>query len=163
MKAIVYTSGTGHTAAYAKLLGEKTGLPVYRLKEAKKLEKGTQIIYMGWLFANSVKGYKQASKRFQIEAVCAVGLCDTGTAVDAVRKANSICEQVPVFTLQGGMDKTRLSGAYRFAINMLIKGLSANKNPTQDDERMLYLLVNDNDYVSEENTAAFMQWYDRQK
>ena len=26
--AIVYTSNTGYTAQYAKLLGEKTGLPV---------------------------------------------------------------------------------------------------------------------------------------
>ena len=41
MKAIVYTSNAGHTAAYAKLLGDKTGLPVYALEEAvKKIPKG---------------------------------------------------------------------------------------------------------------------------
>ncbi len=39
-KAIVYTSNTGYTAAYAKLLGEKTGLLVYPLSEVvKSLEK----------------------------------------------------------------------------------------------------------------------------
>lgn len=63
MNAIVYTSNTGHIAQYAKLLGEKTGLLVYELSTAlKKLEKGTSVIYLGWLFANSVKGYKKAVK-----------------------------------------------------------------------------------------------------
>lgn len=33
MKAIVYTSNTGTTAEYAKLIGEKTGLPVYSFEE----------------------------------------------------------------------------------------------------------------------------------
>lgn len=36
MKAIVYISNTGHTKKYAELIGEKTGLPVYELSEAKK-------------------------------------------------------------------------------------------------------------------------------
>lgn len=33
-KAIVYTSNTGYTEEYARLLGEETGLPVYSLKDA---------------------------------------------------------------------------------------------------------------------------------
>ena len=36
MKAIVYTSKTGHTAEYAKIIGEKMNLPVCSLKDAKK-------------------------------------------------------------------------------------------------------------------------------
>ena len=63
MKAIVYTSSTGHTTEYAKILGEKTGLPVYALNEAlKQLSNGIEIIYLGWLFANGIKGYKKAAK-----------------------------------------------------------------------------------------------------
>ena len=78
MKAIVYTSNTGHTAEYAKILGEQTGLPVYALSEAaKQLSNGTEIIYLGWLFANNIKGYKKAAKQYKISAICAVGLCDT--------------------------------------------------------------------------------------
>ena len=66
MKVIVYTSNTGHTAAYSKILGAKTGLPVYALNEAaKKLQKGTEIIYLGWLFANNIKGYKKATKNIR--------------------------------------------------------------------------------------------------
>ena len=64
MKAIVYTSSTGHTTEYAKILGEKTGLPVYALNEAlKQLSNGIEIIYLGWLFANGIKGYKKAAKK----------------------------------------------------------------------------------------------------
>ena len=63
MQAIVYTSNTGHTEKYARLLGEKTALPVYSLIDAKAiLDKKSEIIYLGWLFANHVRGYKSASK-----------------------------------------------------------------------------------------------------
>ena len=163
MKAIVYTSNTGHTAAYSKILGAKIGLPVYALNEAaKKLQKGTEIIYLGWLFANNIKGYKKATKKYKISAICAVGLCDTGTAVAEVRKANSISEETPLFTMQGGMDKTKLRGINKFMINMLTKGLSSRKERTENDERMLELLTHDKNYVSEENITAFMKWFNEQ-
>ena len=117
MKAIVYVSETGHTKRYAEMLGEKTGLPVYALSEAEKtLPRGTEVIYLGWLFASKIKGYKKAAKRFCICAVCAVGLCDTGTALPETRRANAIPEKLPLFTLQGGMDKTCLGGLHRFMI-----------------------------------------------
>ena len=161
MKVIVYTSNTGHTAEYSKMLGAKIGLPVYALNEAaKKLQKGTEIIYLGWLFANNIKGYKKATKKYKISAICAVGLCDTGTAVAEVRKANSISEETPLFTMQGGMDKTKLRGINKFMINMLTKGLSSKKERTENDERMLELLTHDKNYVSEENITAFMKWYE---
>ena len=163
MKVIVYTSNTGHTAEYSKMLGAKIGLPVYALNEAaKKLQKGTEIIYLGWLFANNIKGYKKATKKYKISAICAVGLCDTGTAVAEVRKANSISEETPLFTMQGGMDKTKLRGINKFMINMLTKGLSSRKERTENDERMLELLTHDKNYVSEENIIAFMKWFNEQ-
>ena len=163
MKVIVYTSNTGHTAEYSKMLGAKIGLPVYALNEAaKKLQKGTEIIYLGWLFANNIKGYKKATKKYKVSAICAVGLCDTGTAVAEVRKANSISEETPLFTMQGGMDKTKLRGLNKFMINMLTKGLSSKKERTENDERMLELLTHDKNYVSEENITAFMKWFNEQ-
>ena len=54
---IVYTSNTGHTARYAKLLSEKTALPALSLAEAtEKLAKGTPILYVGWLFVGGIRG-----------------------------------------------------------------------------------------------------------
>ena len=52
MEAIVYTSNTGSTARYAKLLGHELGIPVYSAAEAKKtLPAGAGIIYLGWIMA----------------------------------------------------------------------------------------------------------------
>ena len=71
IKAIVYTSNTGYTGEYAKLLGEETRLPVYSLSDARKsLETGSEIIYLGWLMAGTVKGYPKAAKLFRVSAVC---------------------------------------------------------------------------------------------
>ena len=160
MKAIVYTSNTGHTAAYAEILGQQTGLPVYELSQAvKALPKGTPIVYMGWLFASSVKGYSKAAKRFSIKAVCAVGLCDTGAMLKEVRKAISLPEETPLFTLQGGMDHSKLRGINKFMISMLLKMLQKNQNPTEDDKRMLDLVKNGGYFVSPKHTEGFMQWY----
>lgn len=120
MKAIVYTSKCGHTAEYAGILGKLTGLPVYSLKDAEKqLENGTSVIYLGWLMASMVQGFKKAAKKFKISAVCAVGLCDTGALLSEVQKANALPEGFPLFTMQGGMDKTKLHGPYKLMINII--------------------------------------------
>ena len=161
MKAIVYTSNAGHTAEYAEIIGKKTGLPVCSLCEKTKLPpSGTEIIYLGWLMANGVKGYKKAAKKYRISAVCAVGLCDTGTCVAEVRKASSIPDSIPVFTMQGGMDKSKLRGINKLLINMLTKGLFSQKERSETDERILYLLTHEENFVNENNVAAFMLWYD---
>lgn len=158
--AIVYTSNTGHTRKYALLLGEQIGLPVYSLDEANaQLSGGSPVIYLGWLHASHVKGYSKAAKRFALRAVCAVGLCDTGTLTDQVRKATSIPEEIPLFTLQGGIDRSRLKGMDKLMISMLTKGLASQKHRSAQDERMLELLSRDESYVSPENLAGLLQWY----
>ncbi len=160
MKAIVYTSNTGFTARYARILGEQTGLPVLELSDAKKkLPRKTPVLYMGWLFASKVKGYSQAVQRFDVRSICAVGLCDTGTLLPEVRKANGLAETFPVFTLQGGMDHSKLKGINKFMISMLLKMLRKNQNPTEDDKRMLDLVEHGGDYVNPDNTADFLRWY----
>lgn len=161
MNAIVYTSNTGHTAQYAKMLGEKIGLPVYSLDEAtKSLPKQTDIIYFGWLFASSIKSYRKAAKNYKISAVCGVGLCDTGCLLDEVRGANALPQKMPLFTLQGGINHSKLRGINKFMINMLVKGLSSKNDRSEDDERMLSLIKNDGNYVSEDNLSAVLNWYE---
>ena len=158
--AIVYTSGTGHTRQYALLLAEQLGLPVYTLEEAAaQLPGDSPVIYLGWLHASHVKGYAKAASRFDICAVCAVGLCDTGTLTSEVRKATSIPVDIPLFTLQGGIDRGRLKGMDKLMISMLTKGLASQKQRTAQDERMLELLSRDESYVSLENIAEVLRWY----
>ena len=158
--AIVYSSNTGHTRKYALLLGEQIGLPAYSLEEAgSQLSGGSPVIYLGWLHASHVKGYAKAARRFDLRAVCAVGLCDTGTLTDQVRKATSIPVDIPLFTLQGGIDRGRLKGMDKLMISMLTKGLASQKQRSAQDDRMLELLSRDESYVSSENIAEVLQWY----
>ena len=157
--AIVYTSNTGFTARYAAMLSEKLGIPAHPLTEAlKSLPAGTPVIHMGWLMAGSVVGYKKAAQRFAIAAVIGVGLGDTGAQDDAARNACKLPEEVPVFTVQGGMDLAQLRGPYKIAIKLLTKAMAAKKNRTPDEDKMLALLQKGGDYVSEKELATVLTW-----
>lgn len=75
----------------------------------------------------------------------------------------NINKDFPLFTMQGGLDKDKLHGIYKLIIKILIKALSSEKERDESDERMLNALTNGESYVSEENTAAFMEWYAQSK
>lgn len=52
MEAIVYCSQTGHTAQYARLLSQATGLPAYDFREAQSaVPKGAAILFLSWVMA----------------------------------------------------------------------------------------------------------------
>lgn len=60
------------------------------------------------------------------------------------------------------MDTTKLHGLNKRMIQMLTKGLASQKERSETDERMLYLLTHQENFVSEKNTAAFTEWYHTQ-
>ena len=158
-KAIVYVSNTGYTARYAALLSEKLQLPVYSLAEAlAQLPKGTPVIYMGWLMAGTVKDYKKAAKFFAVEALIGVGLGDTGAQDDAARKACKLPTEVPVFTVQGGMDINKLKGPYKLVIKMLTKAMASKKDAAPGEARMAKLLQSGGDFVSEKELGPVLAW-----
>lgn len=156
--AIVYTSATGHTARYAAMLAEITGLPLYRLEDAK-LPKDTPVLYMGWLFAGNLKGYTKAARICHPVAVVGVGLCPTGMLLTEVRKAARIPAEVPLFTLQGGMDHGKLRGVNKFMITMLIKILDGKKDKTPEETEKLRMIRAGGDFVREEHLAAVLDWW----
>lgn len=166
LNAIVYTSNTGYTAEYAKMLGQKTGLPVYDFVEAsKKLSNGSSVIYLGWLMAGQVKEYKKAAKKYHVCMVCAVGMGSTGSQIEEVRKNNAIPESVPVFTLQGGFDMERLHGIYKLLMTIMKKtagkGLADKTDRTPEEDVMLELLTNGGNWVREENLESVLAaWSD---
>ena len=112
---------------------------------------------MGWIHASHIKGYSGAAKRFPVCAVCGVGLCDTGTLITEVRKATSIPEDIQLFTLQGGFNKSKLKGVDKLMITLLTKGLASQKQRSDQEKRMLELLSKDANYVSTENLAGILQ------
>ena len=166
--AIIYKSNTEHTKQYAELLGKKTELPVYSLEEATQRKVSDRsVIFLGWLMAGKVQGYKKAAKRYNIAAVCGVGMGATGSQLQDVQKANILPPSMPVFTLQGGFDMKRLRGIYKLMMTIMSKTagkmLSEKKDRTPDEDDMLDLLLNGGNRVSEENLAAVLDWYQKEQ
>jgi len=164
MNAIVYQSNTGHTRAYAQLLGQETGLPVYALAEASKvLPRGEKVLFLGWLMAGQVKGYQKAAKLFEICCLCGVGMAANGSQVGDIRKGNRVPEAVPVFSLQGGFEMEKLHGIYKLMMTTmkktLGKTLAEKPNQTPEEAQMLELLLHGGDCVCKENLAPLLDWY----
>lgn len=162
MKAIVYTSNTGFTKHYAELLSAETGLPVYDLQDAGgKLAKGEEILYLGWIMADGIKGYRKAAARYSVRAVCAVGMASPSEKYAAeIREKNHVT--IPFFYLQGGFDIRKQRGLYRFMmknmLNFLKKKLEAKPDKTAEEIAALDLMVNGGDRVRRENLAPVLDW-----
>ena len=166
--AIVYTSNTGSAAQYARLLSGKTGLPVYALKDALKvLSQRSEIIYIGWIAASAVKGYAKAAKRYHIRAVCAVGMGQTGTQTEIVRRKASVPSNIPLFTLQGNFNVKKLHGIYRPMMEIMVKtagkSLAAKKDRTPEEDDMLDMMLHGGKRVRIENLSAVLDWYNAQQ
>ena len=168
MNAIIYTTNTGSTEHYAKLLAQKTGLPVYSLAEAKKrVFAGAEVIYLGWIMAGSVKGYAEAAKRYQVRAVCGVGMGQTGTQTDSVRKKSAVPAGIPLFTLQGNFDVKKLHGIYRLMMEIMVKtagkGLAEKSDRSMEEDNMLDMMLHGGERVKEENLSTVLDWYSAQR
>ena len=157
MKAVIYESNTGFTKRYAEMLAEKFNLPVFSLKEAgKSLEKGAEVVFLGWVYANSVVGFKKAAKRFSVKAVCAVGAFPKNAAVLEIMKEKNKPE-CPLFYLRGGLDLGKLKGLKKKLLDVVRADLVAQNKP--EDSEMIEILTSGGDFVSEENLTdivAFM-------
>ena len=167
MEAIIYTSNTGSTAHYAKLLAHELNLPVYCAEDAKKrVPAYSEIIYLGWIMASSIKGYADIIKKYKVRAVCAVGMGQTGTQMKEVRAKNSIPNDIPLFTLQGSFDVKKLHGIYKMMMSIMVKtagkALAAKQDRTPEEDDMLDMMVNGGERVRIENLKAIIDWYNEE-
>lgn len=168
INAVVFTSETGHAKKYAELLGERSGLPVYDLNTAiKEVPKEAEIIYLGWLMAGTVKGYKKALKRFAVKAVCGVGMSGGNNQIADIRKANHIADGLPLFYLQGGFEMEKLHGIYKLMMQTMKKtvgkGHEGKTDRTAEEDAMLDLLLHGGDLVSVDNLSEVLNWYEQNK
>ena len=168
MNAILYTTNTGSTERYAKLLAHETALPAYSLTEAKTaVPANAEVLYLGWIMAGSVKGYAAAAGRYQVRAVCGVGMGQTGTQTDSVRKKTAVPAHIPVFTLQGNFDVKKLHGVYRLMMAIMVKtagrSLAAREHRTPEEDDLLESMLCGGERVRPENLSAVLDWYRTQK
>ncbi len=148
MTAIVYESETGFTEHYAKLLSEKTGVPAYRLKEAKKsVPKGEEVVFLGWVFANKISGYDKARKLWNVAAVGAVGMnprSEENTKI--LRETNK--PECPLCYMWGGLDNSKLKGINKMMLGLVRDSLIKENKPEYADA--IEVFRNGGDFVSEE-------------
>ncbi|MGN0650993.1 MAG: hypothetical protein ACI4KM_11190 [Oscillospiraceae bacterium] len=152
--AVVYESGTGFTKRYAQLYAAKLELPCYTIKEAaKQLEKGAEIVFFGWVFANKIKGLKKAGKRWRLVCSAAVGMNKPGKTYNKLLKeANPV--SFPIFYLRGGINPGKLRGFSGLMIKMLAEDLEKSNKPENDET--IQLLKSGGDFVSEENLSEII-------
>lgn len=167
IRAIVYTSCTGHTKEYAELLAARTGLPAYPLQDAKKvLVAQTEILYLGWLNAGAVTGLAAAEKRFAVKAVCGVGMSGGSSQLADMRARNKLPDGMPVFYLQGGFEMDKLNGIYKLMMKTMRatvgKKLSQKPDRTPEEDDMLDLLMHGRNCVSWDKITEVMFWYEQQ-
>lgn len=163
IKAVVYTTNTGSTAQYARMLGELVQLPVLSLSDvARKLGKQTEIIYLGWVMASQVKGYAKAAKKFRVRAVGVVGMAATGSSDRAAREKNQVPDEIPVFMLQGDFQVKKLSGLYRLMMEIMVKSvgkaLTEKENRTAEEDDMLDMMLHGGNRVTAQNLRALEDW-----
>jgi hypothetical protein len=165
VSAVLYTSNTGFTKEYAEILSEKISLPVYPLGK-EKIPRKSEIIYLGWVAAGSVKGYDKAYSRYTVKAVCGVCMGFTGSQTEDIRKKDRIPEDIPVFTVQGGFDPSKLHGYYKFVMKPVLKKmvlqLESIENKTPEEELALEMVTVGKNLVDEKNLAQLTEWYSGQ-
>ena len=164
IQAIVYTSNTGTTEQYAALLGQATKLPVHSLEEGKRiLPSGAEIIYLWWIMAGGIQGYRDAAKRYSIPMVCAVGMEPAGKDLREFREKNGIPADVALFMLQGGYLPHRLRGVQKLLMHMITstagKKLAGKADRTPEEDDLLELMQHGGSRVCPENLGKPLQWY----
>ena len=167
IEAIVYTSNTGNTGQYAQMLAARTGLPVYSAKDAETaLSQGASVIYMGWIRASVIVGYREAAARYAIVCVLAVGMGETGGQLVELRRKNGLAESLPLFTMQGGLFPSKLRGMNAFIINFsrrkAIKVLKAERKRTEAQNAMLIMLSKGASFVQEKHLQKPLFWLQSQ-
>ena len=165
IKAIVYQSAQGHTERYAKMFAEKTGLPLYTLKEAKKaLSKGDEIIFFGWLLSGKIQGFEPAWTTYEVKAVASVGLYPDSPRFREHVGRNNILIDMEYFHLRGGIRTGELKGAPKFLMNLMMRTIRTKKEKGQtvqpEEEAMLRAVNESADFVDESRLAGILAWYD---
>ena len=148
---IVYCSDAGHTMRFAKLLAEKTGLPMWKRAE---LPPDKRVIFFGWIRTGNVVGYQKAAQKAKIAAVCPVGMFK-----NELIQINGESKDMPVFYLRGGFDIKLVKGIDWILMRKTIRRIK-NSRPASDEEAELFhVLLEGADFVNTEQLDAVVDWY----
>lgn len=154
-KIILYKSNTGHTKKYAEMLGKRLNIDVYSVDSKDiKIDNNDEIIYMGWIFADSISGYKRVKDKYNITFVIAVGMNNKSDENSAkIVEVNKI--EVPFDYLQGGVDFKKLKGVKKFILNIVAKSII--KKNRKEDKKLIEMFKNNSNSISEKNLDTIVE------
>lgn len=125
ISAIIYKSSTGSCERYARVMSRMLAIPAYPVDRCP-LPKGMEIVYIGWLMNGKVSGLEKARKSYKIGGVVQVGMSAPSAAMaETCRKNHGLASDLPVFTLQGGFDMSKLSAPLRLIMKKINRGIAA--------------------------------------
>ena len=145
VKAIIYQSKTGHTKEYAENLSKELNIPCYCVCEAKeKINKKDEIIYLSWVRATTLVGYKKMNKKYQIQCVGAVGAYPKSLEYTKQLKDYNHMNQ-ELFYLRGGINYEKLNKFYQKLLKIVGRAI-AMENPR--DKAMIQLFMVGGNFVN---------------
>jgi len=158
--AIVYTSQTGHTKAYAELLSRLTDIPAYPLSAHPEAK---EVVFLGWVRAGSIVGLGEARKYWKLPCVCAVGMSPGTPELEReLRRNNGVLGEAALFYLQGGLDLAQLKWPVRLVLAAIAKSarktLEAKNTRTAAEEQTYRMTLGPYSCVSEANLADVLAW-----
>ena len=163
-RIIVYSSNTGFTEQYAKLLGRALDMPSYKLGNVPACHKGAEAIYLGWLFAGKIVGYRKCAKKYNISCAVGVGMSPPSPELaEGLRATEKIPAGTPVFYLQGGFDINRLSLPLKLIMKIKCKQIAARLRAkgelTEAEQLTLEMTQHPTSAVREENIQQVIDLY----
>lgn len=171
MKSIViYSSKTGFTKRYAKIISQELGCKVLSFDEAKKEDISVydQIIYGGSLYASGVLGLKKMlniieKNKYKRVVVFGVGTTSYNESLTDELISKNYPKGQPdnhkFFYLRGGFNFNKLNFVDKFLMNMMKKSIEKKKyeDMTEDDKGLIAAFDNPVDFVSKDLTAGILE------
>ena len=126
-------------------LSKELNIPCYCVCEAKeKINKKDEIIYLSWVRATTLVGYKKMNKKYQICCVGAVGAYPKSTEyIEQLKTYNHIRQEL--FYLRGGINYEKLNKFYQKLLKIVGRAI-AMENPR--DKAMIQLFMVGGNFVN---------------
>lgn len=155
IKAIVYQSKTGHTKEYAESLSKELRTPCYSVGDAKeKVNKKDEIIYLSWIRATTIVGYKKINKKYKVAATGAVGAYPKSNEyTKQLKEYNHMTQEL--FYLRGGINYEKLNKFYQKILKLVGKAI-ALENPR--DKEMSRLFEKGGNFVNPKQLKPMIEY-----
>lgn len=139
-RIVVYQSGTGFTAKYAKWIAEalECDAKEYKSINSNELAGFDMVIYGGWIMGGMVVGYDKI-KSLNLKNVIVFGV---GMAFADDEIAGKLAEQNQIlrehfFYFEGGYAPEKLGVVKKMMMNMIKKSVEKKENKTAQEMHML--------------------------